>query len=298
LPTNIGADLTTQNIVVETKVPVLTDMQKKVVGNNTVFEINVFVLNGEEQSTIGACKPEMEVAVPFELKGQNPNQITVYMLDENGKVKNMKGSYDAELGTVSFITNNTGKYFIKVNPVEFNDINGKYAWAKNQIQSLASKEIIEGEQKNIFNPSGNITRAQFVKMVVCLFGLEDKNANTTFKDVNKNDWFYTYVSAAEMAQIIDARTKGTFRPNESITRQDMAIMLAKALVNCREMSKRNVSDINFSDKASIDNLELDYIATAIKCKLIEGYPDGSFKPNANASRAEAVEVMYKALRIK
>jgi len=100
-------------------------------------------------------------------------------------------------------------------------------WAQSQINDLVNKGIISGYPDNTFKPENAITRAELAVMVNKAFSF----TNTTdidFKDVQPTDWFAPEIAKAKAAGYISGYPDGTMKPNQNITRQEAAVMIAKA----------------------------------------------------------------------
>ena len=138
-----------------------------------------------------------------------------------------------------------------------------------------------------FNPSGSITREQFCKMVVQLFGVLDYNTKTDFVDVKADAWYAPYITSAINAGYIQGQSGEYFGVGESIMRQDMATILYRALGN------RNSSAVlNFTDTDSIAPYAKDAVSELVGLNIINGYEDGTFKPRGTATRAEAAKMIW------
>lgn len=168
----------------------------------------------------------------------------------------------------------------------FNDI-GNFSWASEAIEELYYAGIINGMEAGVFNPSGKVTREQFSKMVVQLFGISTKNANTNFLDVKSDAWYAPYINAALQAGYIQGQSGEYFGVGESIMRQDMATILYRAL---GDQNRKAVLD--FTDNDNIAGYAQDAIAELVGLGVINGYEDGSFNPRGTATRAEAAKMIY------
>lgn len=169
------------------------------------------------------------------------------------------------------------------------DINGH--WAQSQIENLITKGVISGYPDNTFKPGNTITRAEFMVMVNRTFSF----TNTTtinFKDVQPTDWFAAEIGKAQAAGYISGYPDGTMKPNNQISRQEAAIMIAKA-------AKLDISvgaDLNFKDAASIADWSRAYIAAMVKANYLNGYPDGTFQPDKSIQRAEAAVILNAVIK--
>ena len=152
---------------------------------------------------------------------------------------------------------------------------------------------VEGYPDGTVRPEGNITRAE---VAAILYRIMDdtcvekyKTIRSSYQDVARGDWFNTYVATLENAGVIvDTRSGGYFRPNEAITRAELATMLAQfAATGTSSASK--FKDVASSHWASKE------IGIAAKMGWIEGYPDGSFRPDQTITRAEMMAMVNRAL---
>ena len=171
----------------------------------------------------------------------------------------------------------------------FDDLDG-YDWAYEEISDFAKRGIVSGRVQNKFEPSQSITRAEFVKMIVSVLGLKENNSKTvTFEDVKSDDWYYTYVSAAYSAGIVNGISDTEFAPNAPITRQDAATILGNCINDGDVSSAMGFSD--FEDVA-------EYAKTAVNrlnsLGILSGYEDNTLRPMKNITRAEAVKLLYGA----
>ena len=182
-----------------------------------------------------------------------------------------------------------------VGTVEFSDVANH--WAKETVNTLATYGYIEGIGNNRFAPNENVTRAQFVKMVVETFHLEKKAYNATFSDIHGEEWYASFVSMANQMGLLDsALTFGNkFYPNQAITRAEAASISARAAkLKNAEIKNDNVA---FSDTINIQNWAKESIRDAAGFGLICGYEDGTFRPKDNISRAEAAKILYRIVEI-
>ena len=171
----------------------------------------------------------------------------------------------------------------------FNDMTD-HKWAEEAVNALFEKGIISGIGNSNFNPEGKITREQFAKMVVLALNAYKGDAKTTLKDVNSEDWSYTYIASAVQAGLIMGNDNNEFKGTETITRQDIAVILYRAMQK-KEVKLDNAKD-SFND---IDYIS-DYAKDAVKYMagegIINGFEDGSFRPTEPATRAQAAKLIY------
>ncbi len=169
----------------------------------------------------------------------------------------------------------------------FNDID-RYDWAEEAIEGLYYAGIINGMEEGVFNPAGNVTREQFCKMVVQLFGVLDYDEfDNKFNDVDENAWYAPYINSAIRSGYVQGQSDDFFGIGESIMRQDMATILYRALG-----SQGEGIDLHFTDKDSIASYAYDAISEFCGLGILNGYEDGTFNPRGTATRAEAAKVIW------
>lgn len=149
---------------------------------------------------------------------------------------------------------------------------------------------VQGYPNGTVKPAGNITRAETAAI---LFRLMDDASRKTyystksgFRDVASGSWYNTYVATLNNAGVITDSSNGYFRPNEAITRAELAAMLAK-------FSETTVAANYFND-VSAKYWAANAIAICAKLGWITGYPDGTFRPDKNVTRAELMAMINRA----
>ncbi len=170
----------------------------------------------------------------------------------------------------------------------FSDVSSSY-WAYASIEALAAKGIVGGFPDGTFQPDGNVTRAQFVKMLALTLGLAPGTGATQFSDVASSDWFAPYVSAAVQAGVVQGLSATTFGPNATVTREQMAVLLARAL----KLTK--TATLHFTDDSMIDAWATTGVEETVASGYINGFPDGSFQPLGTSTRAQAAKVLAMVL---
>ena len=180
--------------------------------------------------------------------------------------------------------------------IKFTDITD-VAWAKDAIDMLVQKDIVNGISEGIFSPNSNIKREELVKMVTTAFGLYDKNANSDFTDVSESDWSYSYISSALKANIIVGTGDRKFGIDKDITRQELATLLYR-VVNIKGITlKQKVQAQSFDDYGSIGEYARQAVTELQKSDIIRGY-ENKFNPDLPATRAQAAKMIYELLIIR
>ena len=162
-------------------------------------------------------------------------------------------------------------------------------WAKKYIKELIEQGIISCYPDNTFRPDNNITRAEFVTIVVKAFDFKSNELHI-FEDTI-NHWAMDYISAGIENKIILGYGNDMFGPDDLITREQMTIIICKAMRLSIEFS-----EISFKDNSQVSDWAVNYVASAVREKIINGYPDNTFKPKNYLSRAEAATVIYNVIQ--
>lgn len=166
-------------------------------------------------------------------------------------------------------------------------------WAYSYINTLSQKGIISGYDDNTFKPENNVTREEFVKMIIAASGLYNAEAECEFTDVPKNAWYYRYVASAVESGIISGTDDGSFGAGANITRQDVAVIAARILEHFGKSVKAETTSLTDIESVS------DYAQSSVKMLsamgIINGFDDGSFMPHNALTRAEAATIISKLI---
>lgn len=170
--------------------------------------------------------------------------------------------------------------------LEYSDVPRDH-WAYSEIQKAGEIGFMSGMGDGTFGLGQNVTRAQFVSMLVRMFGWS-ASEGTGFSDVAPGDWYYSDVLTASDMGVLDT-TETYFRPNDNITREEMAVMIIKAL-GYGELAEEIANDgVPFSDVTENKG----YISLAYEFGIISGRGGSIFDPNGTALREDAAAMMVR-----
>ena len=209
---------------------------------------------------------------------------------------------------LSIADNSTGVFGLKnknpdiqkmevINPgMTFTDIVGHKD--KTAVEALASRGIINGKSEDSFEPDSTMTRAEFATIITRGLGLPQKS-NGIFSDVSGSDWFYTFVNTAYSYGIVNGVSEKEFNPNGTITREEAAVMVARAAKLCgmeTEMDSTETRDVlaQFTDYVRASTWAQGSLAFCYN----EGIMDSSvmdIEPKEAATRAEIASMLYNML---
>jgi uncharacterized protein YjdB len=240
---------------------------------------------------------KVTVSIPYTLEFADPEHVAVwYLTPDGGKVLIPSGQWDSDSGMVTFSTTHFSLYGVTEQHIQFADL-GAHAWAKRQIEVLAAKGIVQGASEKEFVPGAQISRADFVLLLVRTLGLT-ANVNTNFNDVDRSDYYYEGVGVAKTLGIVEGAGDNLFNPQESISRQDMMVMLDRALNKAGLQHSAANSDLNrFKDNDAVASYAKDSMAVMVGDGLLEG-DNGYLYPARGATRAETAVVLYRVLQSK
>jgi hypothetical protein len=163
---------------------------------------------------------------------------------------------------------------------------------------MAAKGIINGTSQDTYNPGAQVTRADFIKLLINTLGL-GSDFTTIFEDVSLKDYYYREVGIAKALGIVTGRGNNVFDPKAPITRQEMMTMTAKAMKIAKKIKAGSIgSDLsNYEDSANIATYASESIALLVRSGIVTG-SGNRINPIANTTRAEAAVIMYRILNMK
>ena len=185
----------------------------------------------------------------------------------------------------------TNPYTVTVTVAEaFSDVNSG-DWYYNNIMQAAANGIVSGYPDGTFKPGNSVTRRDFAIMLTQMLGVSnDGTAVSPFIDVDDDDYGVVSIAYCKAHNIISGYDDGTFKPDATITRQEAASMIVKA------MGVSKASDELYPDDSTIAGWAKDAVYKAKAAGLMKGYEeDGTFRPTGKITRAEAASIMVNAL---
>ena len=196
----------------------------------------------------------------------------------------------------------------------FSDLTGH--WAEKEVKAWTARELTGGYPDGTFRPDSVIARAEFLALVNRVFGyhkmvnldgmaemvVSQAAGAAIFSDVAETDWYAGEIVQAAAVGYLSGYPDGTIKPQKSLTRQEVAVLLARILPTVIESSKVDNSHLNsddvlksFIDEAQIPAWSREAVAMAVIGGYMSGYPDGSFQPTKKITRAEAIAVLDRAV---
>lgn len=281
----------------------LTPEQRSIAGNNTVFDLNAWLIsiNGK-QSKVSQFSKDLEISIPYILAPkQDPAKITVFFINDKGILENQNGKYDPDTETVVFKTNHFSKYMIKENNIAFSDL-AKYKDYVKYIEAVAVNGIMKAKTGDKFMPTDVVTRGELADILVKLFKLgdtSDKSLKANFLDVKAGSTYYGAIALVNKVGLMNGSGKN-FNPDAKITRQDLAVVLAKGLKTYKGISLTDDTQkyLNFTDISKVNPTSKNSIAVMVKYGLMEAKTGKLFIPAGTINRAEIAKVFYFIMNLK
>ena len=163
-------------------------------------------------------------------------------------------------------------------------------WAKKYIDYLADEDIINpSATTGKYQPDAKVTRAEFMRYINRAFHFTE-TASISYTDVPKNAWYYETVCIAQKYGYINGVGNNKMDPEGTLTREQAATILGR-LHKYAPTASASKLDV-FTDKSKISSYATSYVAEAVSQGYINGYTDGTFKPQGNLKRGEIAKILY------
>jgi len=271
----------------------LSAANRKTVGSHPVYE---FALTAGDVglNTFGGGK--VKISIPYTLKsGETSETVVVYYIDAAGTLKTIRGAYHADTGTVDFPITHFSSFSLGNNPVYFNDVPDS-VWYYKPVTFVAARGITLGIGGGLFGPDKQITRGEFIVMLMRAYGIEpDTSPTDNFADAG-NDYYTNYLAAAKRLGITKGIGDNLYAPAACISRQDIFTLLYRALDVLGELpAKTKTVDLStFADYVSISDYALTAVKTFVEAGVVSG-SDGLLAPTSLSTRAQMAQVLYNLL---
>ena len=260
---------------------------RRLVGDRPVYDFSVSA-GGNLISSFGGNP--VTVSVPYvRYAGEDPNAIVICLISDSGVPTIVPNCvYDETTGMITFMTDHFSQYAVSYQNVSFTDVSGRYT---GDVHYLAARGIMTGVGDNAFMPEGTLTRAEFIAILTRVSGADLSRFKTSsFSDVKVTDWYFGAAEWAKDNNIANG-CDGEFNPRDSLTRQDMAVMLVRYAAFIQYRLPESSENIVFPDGSKIAPYAIDAVTAVHRAGIMTGLPDGSFGPTANVTRAEAAKVI-------
>ncbi|SDY02164.1 S-layer homology domain-containing protein [Paenibacillus sp. CF384] len=290
---NIRATSGDGDIKIEIAKRELTEEGKQVLGDRPVYELTVKA-GDQTVSTFGGGS--VKVSVPYTLKAdEDPSAVIVYYLTDDGYLETVNGNFNAATGTVDFVTNHFSQYIVGYNKVAFSDV-APASWYSKAVTFLAARDIAAGTDENHYSPLANVTRGQFLVLLLKAYGIVPNETEAdNFADAG-NTYYSNYLGAAKRLGITNGLGDNVFAPDKVITRQDLFTLLYRSLDALGKLptAKSGASVSSFTDANQIAAYAQEAAAALVEGGVVSGN-NGKLSPKGVTTRAEVAQVLYNLL---
>lgn len=262
------------------------------------FRITAIYGDGDRTVEIDAFTAYVErtIEVP---EGEERGRITTGVrIGPNGELMHVPTRVIERDGKYVAIINSltNSPYSVIYNERTFEDLHGH--WAKATVENMASRLIVKGSTDGRFHPERDVTRAEFAAMAVRALGLDGTATNEPLAtDVRANDWFARAVATAERYGLVKGTPAGKFCPNDTITRQEAMVIVARAaaLAGLAVEADPQAALAPFADAPDVAAWARDGAALAAASGIVHG-SGGWLAPRRELTRAEAAAMLQRLLQ--
>jgi hypothetical protein len=276
----------------------LTGDGKRAIGNRPVFDLKLNYGRGKQVERFGAGS--VSVTIPYTLgANEKAENVQAVYIDAAGKVHWLTGSvYDSVEGELRFSTGHFSTYGVgyKEDAPDFTDISSH--WAKEDIAFVVSRGLFSGTSETTFGPNVAMTREMFVTVLGRLANVDVSYNKSSFTDVKSDAYGMRHIEWASKNGIVNGTGNGRFAPDQSITREQMAVIMqnyAKVIgFTLPEVHEENP----FGDSAAISAYAKDAMKQMQMAGVISGKNGNLSDPQGTATRAEVSTVLRRFVELE
>ncbi|MDF2836437.1 MAG: glycoside hydrolase family 18, partial [Paenibacillus sp.] len=236
----------------------------------------------------------------FTLSGEDAKQdrlIGVIYLPDSGEFRPVASTAtEQQNGTVKIelIRDGNSIYSVATTDFSFHDI--ELDWARDAIELATASLLVSGKSASEFGASDDITRAEFVSIITRALGILPSYGGSSFADVDGDTAFAGDIAAAAEAGLITGKSADAFVPDGAITRQEMAVVLGRALTLSGLANDADIATLDrFGDRASISAYARQSAAWLAELGILKGVSASAFSPSTNVTKAQATVAVMRLL---
>lgn len=255
---------------------------------------------GDRSVTVDTFSSFVEREIPIP-EGIDAGMITsAVVLNEDGTTRSVPMKIVTRDGVsyavINSLTNST--YTLVSHTAAFSDVENH--WAKDAVNGMGSRMVINGTGDGLFSPDQAITRAEFAAIVVRGLGMKLEASAGDYSDVKAGDWYSSAVNAADAYDLISGFGDGTFRPNDKITREEAMVIIARAMAVTgldAELSGLSTEETlgTYQDAAQVSAWAQSSVAEVVASGIVSGRSGTELAPMDYITRAEVAIVIERLL---
>ncbi|WP_230986806.1 S-layer homology domain-containing protein [Cohnella fermenti] len=274
----------------------------KVMG--AIVDFSIEIINTKTKQPVGAADKFSKAMVriipmPKEMTDL-PDQWGAFRYNETAKQFEFVPARKVQIEgnwyvMISSLSNSV--YVVADNSVYFTDV--RQDWSQPFIDLAAAKGLVNGVGGGLYDPNKEVTRAEFAAMLVRALGRgHSTNTAAPYEDVKQGAWYYSEVAQAKELGLLAFASSNRFKPEQVLTREEMASMLAAAI----ELEKlpstgEKVSLNGYKDMGRIDPIYMEDVRLMVSLNIMNGTSKDTFSPEGETTRAQAAAVLVRALRV-
>ncbi len=285
-----SSDIKISTIVVDSST--LPKEAQAAIGNRPIYDF-VIKSNNKIISDFGGGRATISLHYTPTNSKKAPG-IIIYHVNAKGGLEIIKYSnYNDKEKMVSFVTSHFSKYAVASKTIPYEDLlNDWYAAA---VEFVSARDLFSGVGNNRFDPKGTMTKAMFVSVIARLDDAFVKiYRNTAFTDVDLNAWYGQNIAWAENKKLISGKDD-LFNPNDAITREEMAVILAKYL-EYKDIELPVVNEVPFIDMDAVSYEAKTAVADMKKYGLIAGIGGNLYAPKQDATREQVAYIFMNLIQ--
>jgi hypothetical protein len=278
----------------------LNEKQQAKVGDNPVIEVNITVGTTAITALGGTVTVSVPYTPPATVAESDQDLLTVYYLDDDGNITEMKGAkYDTKTGKITFTTTHFSKFFVSewINP--FIDI-AKGEWYYKAARYAYSNDLMTGSTPTTFDPQTTLTRAMLATILYrnavgdAALGVPP-SPETPFTDVPAGQWYTDAIAWASSNNLITGVGDNKFAPNDPLTREQFATLLYRYTKFRGKDTSKTADYSAYTDAANVSDWAREAMAWAYATNLVTGRTETTLAPEIPANRAEAAMLLQRYL---
>jgi hypothetical protein len=278
----------------------LSEKDKEKIKDMPIYNISLKV-NGENVDWNGSKDIDITISLDKKYTLEDHKFVAVYF-DGKGNFEILESSYYSD-GKLRFKTKHLSEYGAMYVDNNYKDIENH--WAKESIEALTARKILEGVNEEQFRPDGTISRAEAISILTSYFNFESKSKATIetinqkiFDDIDSSVDYAKAIALCKELNLINGCENNQFRPKDPLTRQDMMVLLSRALTisdSYPNIKKVDKTYEKFEDCKKISPYAKKSVEKMMNCQIVNARKTG-LCPKENASRAELANALYNIMK--
>lgn len=263
-----------------------------------IFKLEKLNVDGTWTEIKGKGYPAITRSYTFDAKDIDPKRVTAVVYGE--------GINDLRSVLTQFRTNADGKVIVTFHQAGsqvYTIVESNYSyrdaksWAQQDIALAAARLIAVADSKDNFGANRDISRAEIVSIIVRGLGIVPDGTTTSFNDVDAKSRYAADIAAAKQAGLILGKSAETFDPNGTVTRQELAVMLANAMKYAGKTGSTDAKVLSaFQDQKSISSFATSSLALMVDQKIMQGVSNKLLAPQGTVTKAQATVTVMRMLR--